>query len=174
MKEVAQRTDSLAAVSFMDLFSGSGGLWSRYKALRTWRCPLLIGTLIKDMEAAEKLEVPSLEAGRIGLCLEGVSRAKGSDPRPACFCGHHRAFLPDRPPGGCQPSVSLSAKTATAAPCGAQEGNGFSHRLCQCLQSCGRRRHRDGGTAGRNAFSQTGPGFFRALCEGDRRGGEGR
>lgn len=86
MKEVAQRTDSLAAVSFMDLSLEAEAFGADIKT-SDMEVPTVIGTLIKDMKAAEKLEVPSLEAGRIGLCLEGVNRAKALIQDRPVFAG---------------------------------------------------------------------------------------
>lgn len=86
MKAVADRVDSLASVSFMDLSLEAEAFGAEIKVTDT-EVPTVIGTLIEDMEAAEKLKVPSLEDGRVGIYIEGMKKAlKLIDDRPV-FAG---------------------------------------------------------------------------------------
>ena len=74
MKAIADRVDSLAAVSYMDLSLEAEAFGADIKVTED-EVPTVIGTLVPDEEAAEALKVPSLKAGRIGIYLEGMKKA---------------------------------------------------------------------------------------------------
>ena len=73
MKAIADRVDSLAAVSYMDLSLEAEAFGADIKVTDE-EVPTVIGTLVPDEEAAEALQVPSLENGRIGIYLEGMKK----------------------------------------------------------------------------------------------------
>ena len=75
MEIIAHQTETLAAVSLMDLSVeaeafGANVLFSDHEV------PTVIGQMIEDEEGAQELEVPALSAGRASLCVEGVRLAK--------------------------------------------------------------------------------------------------
>lgn len=74
MKAIADRVDSLAAVSYMDLSLEAEAFGADIKVTED-EVPTVIGTLVPDEEAAEALQVPGLEAGRISIYLEGMKKA---------------------------------------------------------------------------------------------------
>ena len=75
METVARETDTLAAVSLMDLSveAEAFGASVRFSADEV---PAVTGQLVSDEEEANALEVPGLEAGRASVCVEGVRLAK--------------------------------------------------------------------------------------------------
>ena len=86
MKAVADRIDSLAAVSYMDLSLEAEAFGAELKVTDE-EVPTVIGTLVPDEEAAEALKVPTIEDGRIGIYLEGMKKAlQLIDDRPV-FAG---------------------------------------------------------------------------------------
>lgn len=86
MKAVADRIDSLAAVSYMDLSLEAEAFGAEIKVTDE-EVPTVIGTLVPDEEAAEALKVPTIEDGRIGIYLEGMKKAlQLIDDRPV-FAG---------------------------------------------------------------------------------------
>ena len=86
MKAVADRIDSLAAVSYMDLSLEAEAFGAQIKVTDE-EVPTVIGTLVPDEEAAEALKVPTIEDGRIGIYLEGMKKAlQLIDDRPV-FAG---------------------------------------------------------------------------------------
>ena len=74
MKAVADRVDSLAAVSFMDLSLEAEAFGAKVK-FSDMEVPTVTGTLIEDMEAAEKLQIPALDSGRLGIYIDGIKKA---------------------------------------------------------------------------------------------------
>lgn len=74
MKTIIDETDSLAAVSLMDLSveAEAFGASVRFSADEV---PAVVGQLISDEEGADALAVPGLDAGRIPLCIEAVKAA---------------------------------------------------------------------------------------------------
>ena len=74
MKAVADRIDSLAAVSYMDLSLEAEAFGAEIKVTDE-EVPTVIGTLVPDEAAAEALKVPTIEDGRIGIYLEGMKKA---------------------------------------------------------------------------------------------------
>lgn len=75
METVARETDTLAAVSLMDLSveAEAFGASIRFSADEV---PAVTGQLVSDEDEANALEVPGLEAGRASVCVEGVRLAK--------------------------------------------------------------------------------------------------
>lgn len=75
METVARETDTLAAVSLMDLSveAEAFGASVRFSADEV---PAVTGQLVSDEDEANALEVPGLEAGRASVCVEGVRLAK--------------------------------------------------------------------------------------------------
>ncbi|MCB6994309.1 uroporphyrinogen decarboxylase family protein [bacterium 210820-DFI.6.37] len=74
MKAVADRVDSLASVSFMDLSLEAQAFGAEVKMFEM-EVPTITGILVRDQEDAEKLEIPSLEAGRLMVYIEGMKKA---------------------------------------------------------------------------------------------------
>jgi len=72
---IAHETTSLAAISLMDL-SVEAEAFGAQVCFFDNEVPAITGQLVSDLESAEALKVPSLDAGRIGTCLEGVRLAK--------------------------------------------------------------------------------------------------
>lgn len=75
MELVARETDTLAAVSLMDLSVEAEAFGAKVH-FTDHEVPVVIGQLIEDMEGAQALEIPSLDAGRARVCVEGVRLAK--------------------------------------------------------------------------------------------------
>ena len=75
MALVAAETDTLAAVSLMDL-SVEAEAFGAAVCFFPNEVPAVTGQLVEDTDGAEALEVPSLDAGRARLCIEGVRLAK--------------------------------------------------------------------------------------------------
>ncbi len=75
MALVAQETDTVAAVSLMDL-SVEAEAFGAQVCYFTDEVPAVVGQLVSDMEEAEKLAVPTLDAGRATVCVEGIRLAK--------------------------------------------------------------------------------------------------
>ena len=75
MEIVSKETDTLAAVSLMDLSVEAEAFGASVRFTED-EVPAVIGQLVSDEDEAEALEVPTLEAGRALLCVEGVKRAK--------------------------------------------------------------------------------------------------
>lgn len=86
MEFVAVETDTLAAVSPMDLSveAEAFGTQVRFSA---GEIPAVTGQLVDGMEAAEALEVPGLEAGRASVFVEGVRLAKKKITDKPLFAG---------------------------------------------------------------------------------------
>ena len=74
MKMLADKYDTAAAVSFMDLSVEAEAFGARcvYAADEV---PTIIGNIVKTEEEAERLKVPEVGAGRTGVCLEGIRKA---------------------------------------------------------------------------------------------------
>ena len=75
METVANETDTLAAVSLMDLSVEAEAFGAEVK-FSDDEVPVVIGQLVCDEEGANALEVPSLDAGRARVCAEGIRLAK--------------------------------------------------------------------------------------------------
>lgn len=72
---IAKQTDSLAAVSLMDL-SVEAEAFGAKVVFSAHEVPVVTGQLIADMDEAEALAIPSLDAGRARVCVEGIRLAK--------------------------------------------------------------------------------------------------
>lgn len=75
MEIIAHNTDTLAAVSLMDLSVEAEAFGATVRFYED-EVPVVLGQLISDEDEANALEVPSLDAGRAKICIEGVSLAK--------------------------------------------------------------------------------------------------
>lgn len=75
MEIVARETDTIAAVSLMDLSveAEAFGAQVRFTADEV---PAIIGQLVSNEDEANALKVPDLSAGRASLCVEAVRTAK--------------------------------------------------------------------------------------------------
>lgn len=74
MKMVADRVDSLASVSYMDLSLEAEAFGADIKVSDD-EVPTVVGTLIHNEEEADVLKVPTLEDGRVGIYIESVKKA---------------------------------------------------------------------------------------------------
>lgn len=74
MKAVADRVDSAASVSLMDLSVEAECFGSQIR-FSDGEVPTVIGSVVSDLEAAEKLEIPAVGAGRTGIYIEGIEKA---------------------------------------------------------------------------------------------------
>ena len=75
METVAKETDTLAAVSLMDLSVEAEAFGAEVKFADD-EVPVVLGQLVCDEDGANELEVPSLDAGRAKICAEGIRLAK--------------------------------------------------------------------------------------------------
>ena len=75
MALIADETDTLAAVSLMDLSIEAEAFGAQVQFFAN-EVPVVTGQLVDGMEAAEELKVPDLTAGRAMTCVEGVRLAK--------------------------------------------------------------------------------------------------
>lgn len=74
MKLVAERTDSLAAVSLMDLSVEAECFGAQIKVSES-EVPTVIGRLVETEEEADALEVPKVGAARSGLYVDAIRKA---------------------------------------------------------------------------------------------------
>lgn len=72
---IAKETNTLAAVSLMDL-SVEAEAFGANVVFSSHDVPVVTGQLISDTDEAEELAVPSLDAGRAKVCIEGIRLAK--------------------------------------------------------------------------------------------------
>ncbi|MGN0752895.1 MAG: uroporphyrinogen decarboxylase family protein [Aristaeellaceae bacterium] len=75
MEYIANETDTLAAMSLMDLSVEAEAFGAQVR-FSEHEVPAIVGQLIADEDAARALEVPDLTAGRAMLCVEAVRIAK--------------------------------------------------------------------------------------------------
>ena len=75
MEIIATHTDTLAAVSLMDLSVEAEAFGAKVQYF-TDEVPAVVGQLVCDLEEAEELEVPDLSKGRAATCVEGIRMAK--------------------------------------------------------------------------------------------------
>lgn len=75
MEIIARETDTLAAVSLMDL-SVEAEAFGAKVVFRDHEVPAVQGQLIADEDDAANLTVPTLDQGRAGVCVAGVRLAK--------------------------------------------------------------------------------------------------
>ena len=74
MKLVADRTDSAASVSLMDLSVEAECFGSEIRVFED-EVPTVIGSIVRDQEAADALKVPEIGAARSGLYIESIAKA---------------------------------------------------------------------------------------------------
>lgn len=74
MQMIAEKTDSAASVSLMDL-SVEAECFGAQVRFSDDEVPTVTGRLINDMEEAEALEVPAVGAARSGLYVESIRKA---------------------------------------------------------------------------------------------------
>ena len=75
MEVIAKETDILTAIGLMDLSVEAEAFGAEVKFSKN-EIPAIVGQLVSDEKEAEALQIPSLEAGRIGVCVEGIRQAK--------------------------------------------------------------------------------------------------
>ena len=75
MELVAHSTDTIAAVSLMDLSLEAEAFGSNV-VFGENEVPAIVGQLVSDEEDAKALQIPSLEAGRIPVAVEAIRLAK--------------------------------------------------------------------------------------------------
>ena len=86
METVARETDTLAAVSLMDL-SVEAEAFGASVRFSDNEVPAVIGQLVSDEDEANALEVPSLDKGRASVCVEGIAIAKKKITDKPVFAG---------------------------------------------------------------------------------------
>lgn len=74
MKAIADRTDSAAAVSMMDLSLEADAFGSEIR-ISDDEVPTVIGSIVTDEDEAEALLVPAVGAGRTGRYIEAIGKA---------------------------------------------------------------------------------------------------
>ena len=75
MEVISTHTDTIAAVSLMDLSVEAEAFGADIRFSED-DVPAIVGQLVSDEDEANALEVPSLEAGRALVCVEGIRLAK--------------------------------------------------------------------------------------------------
>lgn len=75
MEVIANETDTLAAVSLMDLSVEAEAFGAQVRFAED-EVPAIVGQLVSDEDEANALAVPGLNAGRAMLCVEAVRSAK--------------------------------------------------------------------------------------------------
>ena len=75
MATVAAETDTLAAISLMDLSVEAEAFGAETKFSDN-EVPVIVGQLVCDEEGANALAVPSLDSGRARVCAKGIAMAK--------------------------------------------------------------------------------------------------
>lgn len=75
MQLVVKETDSLAAISLMDLSVEAEAFGAEVRFFEN-EVPAVVGQLVSDEDAAAELAVPGLDAGRVRLCVDAVRLAK--------------------------------------------------------------------------------------------------
>ena len=75
MDIIAHQTDTLAAVSLMDLSVEAEAFGAQVR-FSDHEVPAVVGQLVADLQGAEALNVPDLSAGRASICVEGMRLAK--------------------------------------------------------------------------------------------------
>ncbi len=74
IETVAHSTDTIAAISLMDLSVEAEAFGATVKFAPD-EVPAIVGQLISDEEGADALEVPALDKGRASVCIEGIRLA---------------------------------------------------------------------------------------------------
>lgn len=86
METIARETDTLAAVSLMDL-SVEAEAFGASVRFSPDEVPAVTGQLVSDEDEANDLKVPSLGAGRASTCVEGVRLARQRITDKPLFAG---------------------------------------------------------------------------------------
>lgn len=74
MKAIADRCDTLAAVSMMDLSVEAEAFGSKIRVDET-EVPTVIGAILNEPEDADALAIPEVGAGRTGLYINAIAKA---------------------------------------------------------------------------------------------------
>jgi len=75
MALIARETDTLAAISLMDLSVEAEAFGANVR-FSADEIPAVVGQLVSDEDEADALEVPGLDAGRIGIFVDAVKLAR--------------------------------------------------------------------------------------------------
>lgn len=75
MKAVADRIDSLASVSFMDLSLEAEAFGSEI-TVSDDEVPTVTNVIVNNLEEAKALQVPTMDCGRLKIYIEGLEKAK--------------------------------------------------------------------------------------------------
>ena len=75
MALIARETNTLAAISLMDLSVEAEAFGAQVR-FTAEEIPAVIGQLVSDEDEADALEVPGLDAGRIGIFVDAVKLAR--------------------------------------------------------------------------------------------------
>ena len=86
MKLVADRLDSAASVSLMDLSVEAECFGSQIRVSDD-EVPTVVGSVVSSEEEARALEVPAVGAGRTGLYVEAIEKAVGMIQDRPVFAG---------------------------------------------------------------------------------------
>lgn len=73
MKLIADKVDSLASVSMMDLSVEAEAFGATIK-FSDDEVPTVVGALVTDIEKAENLQIPSVGTGRTGIYIEAIEK----------------------------------------------------------------------------------------------------
>ena len=86
MKMIADRHDTLASVSMMDL-SVEAEAFGATVHFSEDEVPTVVGALVTSPEDADNLNIPTLDAGRCGTYLDAISKAKALITDRPVFAG---------------------------------------------------------------------------------------
>ena len=75
MALIARETDTLAAISLMDLSVEAEAFGAKVR-FSPDEIPAIVGQLVSDEDEADALQVPGLDAGRIGIFVDAVKLAR--------------------------------------------------------------------------------------------------
>jgi uroporphyrinogen decarboxylase len=75
IKLIADKCDSAASVSLMDLSLEAECFGSEIKVTDDGEVPTVVGSIVTDMESAENLKVPPIGAGRTSIYLQAAEKA---------------------------------------------------------------------------------------------------
>lgn len=75
MRLIADRYDMLASISYMDL-SVEAEAFGAHTVYAAEEVPTIIGKLIDSQEDADALKIPEVGAGRTGVCIDAIRKAR--------------------------------------------------------------------------------------------------
>jgi uroporphyrinogen decarboxylase len=75
MKMIADRVDSAASLSLMDLSVEAECFGSEIRK-SDYEVPTVTGSIVTDMQSAERLSIPEIGTGRTGIYIDAVTKAK--------------------------------------------------------------------------------------------------